>query len=94
MKNSWSQASVPVRFGGLGLMQAVVVSLRAFVSSVHATSSLVDALTSRVNGLAATTVLVEAGTLWEQVSGGTECPTAESCLRQRRSVESVCKAKF
>ena len=79
----WSQASLPVRLGGLGLRQAVDVSLPAFVCSVHTTSSLVSALTSRVNGFAATTELVDAGTLWDDLSGGTERPTAESSPKQR-----------
>ena len=48
-------------FDGLGLRRAVDISLPAFVSSVHAPSSLVDALTFRVNRLAATTELVETG---------------------------------
>ena len=47
------------------------VSLPASVPSVHATSSLVGALTSRVNGLAETTELVEGGTLWDELSDGT-----------------------
>ena len=61
-EKSWSKASLPVHFVGLGLRGAVDVSLLAFVSSVHTTSFLVEALTSRVNGLAATTNLVKAGT--------------------------------
>ena len=56
------------------------VSLPAFVSSVHATSFLIGALTSRVNGLAATTELVEAGKLWDELICGAERQTAESSL--------------
>ena len=70
------------------------VSLPGFVSSVHATSSLVGALTSRVNGLAATTELVEAETLWDELSGGSERPTAESSVKQRSWDEPICKTKF
>lgn len=55
-----SQASQPVRFGGMGLRRVVAVSLLAFVSSVYSTSSLVYALDSCVNELAATAELVEA----------------------------------
>ena len=57
------KASLHVCFGGCGLRRAVDVSLQVFVSSVHTTSSLLDALTSRVNIIACTTELVEAGTL-------------------------------
>ena len=70
------------------------VSLPAFVSSVHATSSLVGALTSRVNRLAATTELVEVETLWDEFSGGTKRPTAESGIKQRSWDEPISRAKF
>ena len=80
-EKSWSQTSLPVCFGGLELRRVVDVSFRAFASYVRATSSLVGALTSRVNGLVATTVLVEAGTLWRELSGETELLTAESSLK-------------
>ena len=52
-----------INFGGLGSRRTVDVSLPAQVSSVHATSSLVDALTSRVNGLVATPEVVAVGHL-------------------------------
>ena len=48
-ERSWSHTSLPDGVGGLGLRQAVDVSLSAFVSSVHTTCSLYDDLTSRVN---------------------------------------------
>ena len=70
------------------------ISYKAFVPSVHATSSLVGALTSRVNGLAATIELVEAGTLWDELKGGTERPTAEPSLKQKSWDEPICKVKF
>ena len=70
-EEAWSQESLSIRFGGLGLRRAVDVSLQALVSSVHASSSLVDAITSRVFGLAATTEIVEARTLRDELSGET-----------------------
>ena len=78
------------------MRRAVDVSLPAFFSSVHATSYLVncDALTSRVNGLADTAELVEAGTLWDELSSGAERPAVESSLKQRSWDEPICKAKF
>ena len=93
-EKSWSQASPPVRLGGLGLRRTVNVSLLAFFSSVHASTSLLDILTSRVNGLAAATELDEAGTLRDKLSGGTEDPTAKSSLKQRSWDEPICKAKI
>ena len=68
-------------FWQIKIEEAVTVSLPAMVSSVQATSSLVDVLTSSVNGLAITTELVEAGTMWYELSGGSKHPTAESSLK-------------
>ena len=93
-EKSWSQASLPIRFGWLELRQAVDVSLPAIVSSVHATSSLVGALTFLVNGLAATTELVEAVTMWNESSGGIERQTAEFSIKQTSWDEPICRAKF
>ena len=76
-EKSWSQASLPVRFGRLGLRFAVDVSLLAFISSIYVTSSLVSDLTSLVYGLLATTEFAEARMLKDELSGGTECPAAE-----------------
>ena len=73
------------------MRHTVEVSLQACISPVHATSSLVDAVhttsslvdapPSRVNGLAATTELVKAGTLWDEQSGGDERPAAGSSIK-------------
>ena len=90
----YCKTSLPVRFDKMTLMQAVDVSLPVFVSSVLATTSLVDALTSRVIGLVTTYELVETGTLWVELSGGTEHPTVESSLKQRSWDESICISKF
>ena len=78
----WSQSSLPVRFGELGLRRAVDTSLPPFISSVHATSFLVEVLTSRVNEISATIELVEVETLWDELSGRTVRPTAEFGLKQ------------
>ena len=70
------------------------VLVSAFVSFVHGTSSLVGALISRENELAVTIEIVEAGTMCDELSGGTERPTAESSLKQRSWDEPIYKAKF
>ena len=71
-------ASLHARYGGLRLRQAVDVSLQALISSVHTRGFLVD-----VNGLATTTELVEAVTMLDELSGGTERPVVESSFMQR-----------
>ena len=69
------------------------ISLPGIVSSVLAKSYLVEALNSRVKGLANTTELVEAVALWTQLSGGAGRPITESSLKQK-SCKPICKAKF
>ena len=76
------------------MRRAVDVSLPAFISYVHATSSLVDAIASLVNRLAITTHLVEAGTVWAKLFGATGCPTAKFSLKQRSWDEPICKDNF
>ena len=49
-ENAWSQAPPPGRFGGLVLWRAVDILFPAFISSVHDTNCLLDALTFRVSG--------------------------------------------
>ena len=39
-------------------------------------------------------MLVEGGTLWHELKGGSERPTAESSLKQRSWDETICKSKF
>ena len=39
---SWTQASLPVKFGGLGIRRAVQLALSAFLASAAASSSLIN----------------------------------------------------
>ena len=82
-EKSWSHASLPGRLGGLGLRQTNDVSLPTFVSSVHAMSSLLDASTFHVNGIAATNELVETETMLDELRSGTERPVVEFSIKQR-----------
>ena len=51
--------------------------------------------TTKVNFyLVQCTELVEAGRMWDELSGETERPTAESSLKQRSWDAPICKAKF
>ena len=52
---------------------------------------MVDALSFRVNGLAADTKLVEALTKLDELSGGANRPAAESSLKQRSWDKSLTK---
>ena len=65
----------------------IEASCRHFTFSIRficsRTSYLVDPLTSRLNGLAATIELVKAAKLWSELSGAAERLVAESSLKPR-----------
>ena len=71
--SSWDQACLPVNSGGLGFRRAADVSLPAFLSSLHASGELVEAILSQVN-MAETSELGEAEEAWGRVSGGAAAP--------------------
>ena len=51
-ENAWTQASLPVRSGGLGIRKAVDIALPCYISSSISAQPLVAAITSSVTGLA------------------------------------------
>jgi len=46
---SWSQATLPVELGGLGIRKARDIALPAFISSVYSVSDLVETILSDIN---------------------------------------------
>ena len=91
--DAWAQASLPVRWGGLGVRDVASLSASAFLSSRAATASLVE----RILPLAATSghcPLQQAALLsWSQ-SGGTNAPTGAEAGKQRLWDDPVCSATF
>ena len=79
---SWTQASLPVRSGGLGIRKASDISLPCFISSALSASSLVDAILSSVPDLAPFEVSTEVET-WKSNGQGLVEPDGESSFRQR-----------
>ena len=43
-EDSWTQATLPTRFGGLGIRKSVDLALPCFISSANSADSLVDAI--------------------------------------------------
>ena len=79
---SWTQASLPVRSGGLGIRKASDISLPCFISSALLASSLVDAILSSVPNLAPFKVSTEME-LWKTKGQGRIEHEGESGFRQR-----------
>ena len=76
------------------MRQTVDVLLPAFVSSVHATSTLIDALTSSVGRLLAITEEVEVVTRRGELTDGAERPLPGINLKQRIHNEPINKTKI
>lgn len=66
---SWAQASLPIRFGGLGIRSASSVALPAFLSSAHSTAGLYGKIIYPSLGDAEVTYLAEARSAWSDIAG-------------------------
>ena len=80
---SWLQASLPVRFGGLGVHRLRLLSTSAFLSSVsRCLPLLTDLLPSRLQGLSVP-FYDEALFIWQRESAGAApAPSAVSHLQR------------
>ena len=79
---SWAQASLPARSGGLGIRKSVDIALPCFISSALSASSLVEAILSSVPDLAPFEVSIEVE-IWKSKGQGLVEPSCESGFRQR-----------
>ena len=77
---SWTQATLPVRDGGLGIRKAEDLAIPAYCSSLHASKSLADTLLPNEMALN-TNMENSAAQTWSRVSGTSEVPTEPA--RQR-----------
>ena len=80
--DAWTQASLPVRLGGLGIRKAVDIALPCFISSAISAQSLVEAILSSVTDLAPFEVFPEIQ-MWRESGEGLIEPDGEACFRQR-----------
>ena len=79
---AWTQASLPVRSGGLGIRKAVDIALPCYISSALSAHSLVEAILSSVTDLAPFEVSAEIA-MWKESGQGLIEPDDESCFKQR-----------
>ena len=79
---AWTQASLPVRHGGLGIRKSGDIALPGYISSALSSHSLVEAILSPVTGLAPFVVSSEIE-LWKASGQGLTEPDSESCYRQK-----------
>jgi len=89
----WTQASLPVRWGGLGVRNVSSLAMSAFLSSLHATEPLVQAMLP-LSFLSSPDPLAQtACTSWIQV-GGLNLPQGVEASRQRSWDDVICGATY
>ena len=80
--DSWTQASLPARAGGLGIRKSVDISLPCFISSALSAGILVEAILSSVTDLAPFEISAEVEA-WKASGQDLVEPEGESGFRQR-----------
>ena len=81
-EDAWSQASLPVRSGGLGIRKTVDIALPCFISSAISARPLVDASLTSVQDLAPFEVSSEIA-LWKEGGQGLIEPIGDSMSSQK-----------
>ena len=81
-EDSWTQASLPTRSGGLGIRKSVDIALPCFISSAISAYSLVEATLSSVTDLAPFNVTAEVE-IWKASGEGFVVPDGEPAYRQK-----------
>jgi hypothetical protein len=96
-ENRWRQASLPVRWGGLGVRGVVLLAPSAYLASAASTSELKSALLPpRLRDVKDSGIDV-ALAAWSELatypSGATSAPDAPASFRQRAWDDLCCKAQ-
>ena len=86
--DSWKQAALPTRYGGLGLRSTVDVALPSYVASLHCCNQLISSMLPanlRPNFVSECATAVED---WKATTDDSELPEGEA-KRQQRAWDSV-----
>jgi hypothetical protein len=87
----WRQASLPVRWGGLGIRGAVLLAPSAYLASAASTSSLTQSLLpTRLQDIADQYIAVTLST-WSLNTSNLEPPSIPSSFRQRAWDDPCCR---
>ena len=90
---AWTQASLPVRWGGLGIRDVALLAPSAFLSSAASTAPLVDAILSSELSFSPDPWAAAALRVWEG-NGSLVRPVGADACKQRAWDEIVCSAVF
>ncbi len=91
----WAQASLPVKFGGIGVRKGLILAPSAFLASVSATSQLVQGLLpSRFSSSRSSSQRLHMERQWSQLSASVPIITGDAVIHQSRWDEVVCSAEY
>ena len=89
---SWAQASLPVRCGGVGERSVVVLAPSALISSMHASGRIVQTILPAWARQAPDPALDETHTVWSTL-GGENPSTGPNSVIQRAWDDGVCATR-
>jgi len=89
--DTWTQASLPIRWGGIGVRDISRLSPSAFLSSSHSTAPLVRAILPASSCDLPDPLVQAALSVWSQF-GGASPPTGTDATRQRSWDDPICNA--
>jgi hypothetical protein len=90
-QEAWSQASLPVRWGGIGVRDITKLSPSAFLASIHSAASLMSILLPPHLADLPDEVSNRMLGAWEDLSGSARPVGSEAC-RQRSWDDGICHA--
>jgi hypothetical protein len=90
--DSWSQASLPIRWGGIGVRSTVDLAPSAFLSSLLASSSIIHNLLPPWALLTPDQALDEATSRWLDL-GGVTAPAGSDNCSQKAWDDGICASK-
>ena len=88
---SWAQASLPVRWGGIGVRKASVLAPSAFLASAHAATPLAAVLLPGDRHLPSDRLFLEAAARWSTLSRS-PFPQVQAAFSQRALDDGVSSA--
>jgi hypothetical protein len=89
----WEQASLPVRFGGVGVREIRILSPSAFLSSCSCTSAIVQSSLPADLSSCPDPLVTVAMAEWVRL-GGVQQPSGAAADRQRSWDDSICSAIY
>ena len=91
--SAWDQASLPVRWGGIGVREIRSLAPSAFLSSSNSTAILVSSILPPFLASRPDPLIAKALAIWSELGGGHPPSGADAAL-QRPWDEAVCSAVF